>query len=132
MKNKGTGFSTKISLVISVMVVIPISLVYGFKPELLLDIDLVTNDEYNFAKGVMGLYLAFALFWGYGLINSKVLKLALISNVLFMLGLVMGRSVSVLVDGWPSAVYMFGFFGELVLGLYSLYMLSYKHIPISK
>ena len=132
MKNKSAGFSIKISLIISVMVVIPISLIYGFKPELLLDIDLVTNDEYNFAKGVMGLYLAFSLFWGYGLINSKVLKPALISNVLFMLGLVIGRSVSILVDGWPSVLYMFGLFGELVLGLYTLHVLSYKHIPISK
>jgi hypothetical protein len=38
-----------------------------------------------------------------------------------MLGLAIGRIISLFVDGIPSGVFVLGTFGELVLGLYGWY-----------
>lgn len=117
----------KISLIISVLVVIPAAFIYGFNPELLLDISFNTIDEHNFSKGVMGLYLAFVSLWCFGLFNSKFLYVALLSNALFMLGLAFGRILSVVFDGWPTMAYTLGLIGELSLGVYSAWVINSKH-----
>jgi hypothetical protein len=114
----------KAPLFISILVVIPAAFIYGFRPNLLLDINLETADEYSFAKGVMGLYLAFAIFWCYGVIHAKYLKPALISNTLFMLGLGLGRIIGILLDGTPSNSYVWGMIGELALGFYGVWSLN--------
>ena len=113
-------------LIISVLVVIPAALIYGFKPSLLLDLRIATNDEHSFSKGVMGLYFAFSILWLFGIFNSKFLRFALISNSLFMLGLAFGRLISMCFDGIPSITYIIGTVGELTLGLYSLVAVNSK------
>jgi predicted membrane protein len=113
-------------------VVIPAAIVYGFYPEWLLDMSPETRDEHSFAKGVMGLYLAFSLFWSFALFETKLLKTALLSNMLFMLGLGLGRVVGILIDGIPSDTYIIGMFGELILGLYGLWLIRsslFKKLP---
>ena len=122
-----TNIHLKISLIISVLVVIPAAFIYGFNPGLFLDISFSAIDEQNFSKGVMGLYLAFASLWCFGLFNPKFLHAALISNALFMLGLGFGRILSLIYDGTPSIAFNIGLVGELVLGLYSTWMLNSKH-----
>lgn len=51
----------KIHLVISVLIVIPISLVYGFDPSYQFDIQLQSIDEQSFFKATMGIYLGFSV-----------------------------------------------------------------------
>ncbi|MEM1002710.1 MAG: DUF4345 domain-containing protein, partial [Bacteroidota bacterium] len=100
---------------------------YGFNLGVLLDIQFGTNDEQSFAKGVMGLYLAFSILWCFGIFNPKYLKAALYSNCLFMLGLGLGRIVSILIDGWPTIVYTFGMLGELLIGFYGAFIINTKY-----
>ena len=124
-KNK-QDIITKIHLVISVSIVVPIALIYGFKPELSFDMFLETIDEHNFYKAVMGLYLGFSTIWLLGVFKVHYLKTALITNVVFMLGLGFGRLLSLTLDGIPTVGYLFGTGAELFLGLYGLWVLNRK------
>ena len=55
--------TTKIHLVISVSIVVPVSFVYGFYPNSQFEITPETIDEHNFLKAIMGLYLGFSILW---------------------------------------------------------------------
>ena len=117
-------FISKIHLIISIIVVIPTSFIYGFNPDSKFNIYLNTTDEHNAFKAIMGLYLGFSILWTLGILKVKYLKIALISNIIFMLGLGFGRLLSFLIDGMPSAPFMYGAFGELVIGFYGLWVLK--------
>ena len=126
MKPKSRSFADRIHLIISIAVVIPAAIIYGFFPESVLDITPNTIDESNFHKAIMGLYLGFSIIWLLGILKEGYLKIALISNIIFMLGLGFGRVLSIFLDGMPSIVYSLGTIGELALGIYGLYV--YKQI----
>ena len=117
-------FINKIHLIISVLIVVPVSFVYGFNPDLQFDIHLNTIDEHNFFKAIMGLYLGFSIVWLLGIFKTNYLKTALVSNIIFMLGLGSGRVLSLIVDGTPTFGYIFGTFAELFLGVYGLWVLK--------
>ncbi len=117
-------FIAKIHLIISVSIVVPVSFFYGFQPESPFDIHLNTVDEHNFFKAIMGLYLGFSALWLLGVFKSTYLKLALVSNCIFMLGLGFGRVISYFIDGSPTFGYQFGTIAELFLGCYGLWVLS--------
>jgi len=75
----------------------------------------------------MGLYLGFSVIWVLGVLKSDYLKTALITNVVFMLGLGFGRVISIILDGMPTSGYVFGTVAELFLGGYGLWVLkNYK------
>jgi len=119
---------TKIHLIISVCIVVPVSFVYGFNPSSQFDIHLNTIDEHNFFKAIMGLYLGFSVLWILGVFKVNYLKIALITNMIFMLGLGFGRLLSLITDGVPTFGYKFGTFAELFLGFYGLWVLMrYKN-----
>jgi hypothetical protein len=117
---------TKIHLIISVLIVVPVSFVYGFNPSSEFDINLNTIDEHNFFKAIMGLYLGFSILWILGIFKANYLKFALVTNLIFMLGLGFGRVLSLLLDGIPTFGYQFGTFAELFLGFYGLWVLKYQ------
>ncbi|MDB4121379.1 DUF4345 domain-containing protein [bacterium] len=117
-------FINKIHLIISVLIVVPVSFVYGFNPDSQFDIHLNTIDEHNFFKAIMGLYLGFSIVWLFGIFKTNYLKIALVSNMIFMLGLGSGRVLSLIVDGTPAFGYLFGTFAELFLGVYGLWVLK--------
>ena len=119
-----TDFINKIHLIISVSIVVPTAIIYGFKPELSFDMFLETTDEHNFYKAVMGLYLGFSMLWIYGVLKASYLKVAIVTNIIFMLGLGFGRVVSIMVDGIPTFGYVFGVIAELFLGFYGLWVLN--------
>jgi len=117
-------FINKIHLIISVLIVVPVSFVYGFNPDLQFDIHINTIDEHNFFKAIMGLYLGSSIIWLFGIFKTNYLKIALVSNMIFMLGLGSGRVLSLIVDGTPSFGYLFGTFAELFLGVYGFWVLK--------
>lgn len=106
------------------MIVIPAAILYGFNPELFFDISAVTNDEHSAFKAISGLYLGFSLLWILGVFNSSFLKTALISNVIFMLGLGFGRCFSIVIDGFPDTFFLYGTVGEMILGIYGIWVLK--------
>jgi hypothetical protein len=114
----------KIHLIISACIVIPTAFIYGFKPELSFDMFLETVDEHNFYKAIMGLYLGFSVLWIFGVLKSSYLKTALITNMVFMLGLGCGRVISIVSDGIPTFGYVFGTGAELFLGIYGLWVIK--------
>lgn len=117
----------KIHLLISVSIVVPTAFIYGFKPELSFDMFLETVDEHNFYKAVMGLYLGFSVLWVLGVFKANYFKVALVTNIVFMLGLGFGRLVSLVLDGMPTFGYQFGTIAELFLGFYGLWVLR-RHV----
>jgi len=117
-------FINKIHLIISVLIVVLVSFVYGFNPDLQFDIHINTIDEHNFFKAIMGLYLGFSIVWLFGIFKTNYLKIALVSNMIFMLGLGSGRVLSLIVDGTPTFGYLFGTFAELFLGVYGFWVLK--------
>jgi drug/metabolite transporter superfamily protein YnfA len=125
MKNK--AIITRIHLVISVIVVIPAAFIYGFDLTAFLNLNPSTLDEKSFYKAVTGIYLTFSLLWIWGVFKGQLLATALISNMVFMLGLGLGRTISIVLDGPPSMIYLVGTLGELVLGLYGLWLLNSKY-----
>ena len=120
----------KMHLIISVCIVVPIAFVYGFKPELSFDMFLETVDEHNFYKAIMGLYLGFSILWILGVFKSNFLKPAILTNIIFMLGLGFGRVLSILIDGTPTSGYIFGTIAELFLGFYGLWILNKRIIQL--
>jgi hypothetical protein len=114
-------------LIISTFIVIPAAFIYGFQSDLLFNAPISTLDQATIFKAIMGLYLGFASLWILGILKDNYWKIATISNMIFMLGLGFGRIISLITDGIPSDIFVFGLFGELVLGLFALYSLK-KHL----
>ena len=72
----------------------------------------------------MGLYLALLSFWIVGAFRVQLRQAALYSLVVFMLGLALGRVLSLVVDGMPSLL-LIGYLGlELILGILGLILLK--------
>ncbi|MFD2529496.1 MULTISPECIES: DUF4345 domain-containing protein [Polaribacter] len=132
MFKKKQDYFTKIHLIISVLIVVPVSFIYGFNPGLQFDIQLQTIDEHNFFKAVMGLYLGFSLLWILGVFKNEYLKTALITNAIFMLCLGFGRLLSFIFDGAPTFGYQFGTIAELLLGFYGIWVLTNKNTNFAK
>lgn len=112
-----------IHLLISILIVVPVAIQYGFKPDFQFELYPKTVDEHNFFKAIMGLYFSFSLIWILGVLKTNYLKIALVTNVIFMLGLGFGRLISLFIDGIPTSGYVYGTIGELILGFYGLYLL---------
>lgn len=116
-----------LQLGISAGVVIAAGLVYGFNPKgvlgLLLEIQVTDLELRNIFKAVMGLYLAFGIFWIIGLLITSYWKIATLSNVFFMGGLAFGRGVSLILDGM-SIHFAVAMVLELVMMIWGLYNLT--------
>lgn len=114
----------KVHLIISVIIVIPVAFIYGFNPSIEFDIYLQTTDEHNFFKAIMGLYLGFSILWLIGIFKKDYLKLAVVTNIIFMLGLGFGRLISIVTDGVPTPAYIYGTICEFILGCYGFWVLK--------
>ncbi|MFA0412329.1 DUF4345 domain-containing protein [Vibrio renipiscarius] len=111
-------------LFVAVVGLTPIALSYGYAPVISLDylfeIDASPINVTHIFRAVMGLYLAFALFWVAGALFKKYRLPALYSLVVFMLGLAAGRVISLLLDGmphWLLVVYLLLEFGFGLVGI---------------
>lgn len=123
---KEIGNRKNVHLSISILIVIPVALVYGFQPQLLFDVTINSIDEANIFKAIMGLYLGFSSLWMLGIFKPNYWCAATIANIIFMLGLAFGRIVSLIIDGLPSLIFSIGTIGELILAFFGIYQLI-KH-----
>lgn len=112
-------------LLISSLILIPIGIIYGFSPNLVFDVNLISIDEHTIFKAVMGLYIAFGLLFLLGVFDAKFWKSATIANAFLMFGLASGRIISLFLDGIPSTIFCVGIIGEMILGMFALY--QYKN-----
>jgi hypothetical protein len=101
------------------------ALIYGIKPEMSMpyffDFEVQTTDLKSVFRAVMGLYVLFSMFWILGIVKFKFWEAATLSNGLFMCGLAFGRLISMMIDGKPSTLFVFGLFGEVILGIFAFY-----------
>ena len=123
--------TANLHLLISTSIVVPAAIIYGFQPALLFDVKLNTTDEQNIFKAIMGLYLAFASVWIIGVFDEKYWKTATICNIFFMFGLAFGRIISMIVDGVPSPLFVFGTIGEITLGAYGLWTIRQHSVKLT-
>jgi hypothetical protein len=131
-----TTIRQNLHLIISSVIVIPVAFVYGLFPKTilpqLLDFSVETTDLANVFRAIMGLYLAFAVLWILGIVKPSYWNAATISNILFMAGLAFGRIISLLLDGFPSAVFLIGTAGELVLAIFGMIQLQHYKAVIER
>ncbi|WP_064967580.1 DUF4345 domain-containing protein [Tenacibaculum ovolyticum] len=119
-------FFKNLHLLVSLLIVIPIGIIYG-SPSILqkqLDIQVNTIDLSNMLKANMCLYLGISLVWIFGIWKTQYWKRATELNILFMLTLATGRALSMIIDGLPTGGYIFGIIAEFVLGVFSIYQLK--------
>jgi hypothetical protein len=125
-------FIKKIHLLISICIVVPVAFFYGFNPDYQFDIQFQTIDEQNFFKAIMGIYLGFSFLWLLGLFKRNYVRMALVTNIIFMMGLGLGRVLSFFLDGTPTFGYQFGTFAELILGFYGVWVLRSQYYKTLK
>ena len=117
-----TAFSNKRSLflVFAALGLTPIALSYGLLPEKSLpwffDIDASGRNTRHIFRAVMGLYLALVCFWLLGAANRRFRDPALMSLVVFMMGLATGRVASLIADGVPHPLLVFYMLLEFLFG----------------
>lgn len=96
-----------------------IGLIYGAAPQwfaqTFLDMPEIDGNFAHVLRAVMGIYLAFGGFWLYAAFNSEHQNTALLTGIILVAGLIIGRVISMLVDGRPSAIFVFYLAIELVL-----------------
>lgn len=116
-----------ICLLAAAIGLVPIALSYGAQPEvvlpLLLGLEVTELAQVHILRAVMGLYLALVVFWLLGVRDSRYTAAALMSLVVFMLGLAAGRLLSLVVDGYPGPVLTLYLGLEIGFGLVGLWLL---------
>ena len=95
-----------LQLLLSTIIVFVVSFIYGGHPEkwlpTIFNFEVQNLELKNIFRAIMGLYLAFALYWALGIKNERYWAGATISNIVFMGGLAFGRLISTLFDGWST------------------------------
>jgi hypothetical protein len=126
MKDKINWTLKNLHLIVSLSIVVPTAIIYG-SPSILsrqLDIQVNTIDLSNMLKAIMCLYLGVSAVWILGIWNNNYWKSATQLNILFMLTLATGRTVSMITDGLPTEGYIFAVIAEFIIGLFSMYQLK--------
>ncbi len=117
----------KAYLLISAVGLIPIALSYGVAPEQslswLFGFVVESPNEAHVFRGVMGLYLGMVALWILGATRENYERAAILSEVFFMGGLAVGRTISVLVDGWPHWLLVAYILVEVVLAIVGIMLL---------
>jgi hypothetical protein len=95
----------RIFLLFAAIGLTPIALSYGAAPSVslpwLFEIDAAGVNIRHIFRAVMGLYLGLVCFWIAGAFRDDLRVPALWSLFVFMMGLALGRLLSLLIDGWP-------------------------------
>jgi hypothetical protein len=99
----------KALLVTAFLTVSVIALLYGVSPQWFFESFLINSnspsvDQAHILRAVMMLYLGLGLFWLYCAFTDKYRDAGVIVLAVFCGGLVMGRLLSVFIDGVPSPI----------------------------
>jgi hypothetical protein len=109
-------------LALSSTLIIAVGLGYGLMPtqllSSLLNIEVEETSLKNIFRATMGLCIGMACFWIYGI--RKENYWAALSNVVFMTGLALGRALSQILDGRPSALLLAGLLVEVALAIWGI------------
>ncbi|WP_422378026.1 DUF4345 domain-containing protein [Roseibium sp.] len=88
-----------------------IALLYGISPswfaQSFLGISELPVDFAHILRAVMCLYLALGVFWLFCAITDQHKNVAILTTIVFAGGLVIGRVLSLAIDGWPSPILVF-------------------------
>ena len=107
---------------------IPIALAYGLMPvesmDYLFDMKINEPNGTHIFRAIMGLYLATAVFWIMGAFKPDLRQSAMLTLVVFMWGLGLGRALSIIIDGVPNALLLLYIFLEVGFGVIGLILLS--------
>ena len=97
-------------LIFSAFGVFPVALAYGAFPSfslpLLYNIEITSNNLSNVFRAIMGLYVAFNIFWVIGALNLSFRLSALWSLFIFYTGAGAGRVLSIVLDGSPDMIFI--------------------------
>jgi len=134
MQNSGNQYINfkNSHLIISLILVVPIAFVYGLFPAYVLpeifDFNVDTIDLTNIFRAIMILYLGNSVIWFLGIINFKFWQTSTIMNIVFMASLTLGRTISLIVDGIPSTVFVIGLIVEFALAVFGIIQLKKNFI----
>lgn len=96
----------KAYLIFAGILVIPIGMIYGLAPvkvlPMVLDITVEGTDQIHIYRAIMCLYISMGLFWIMSAFREEWIAPAIITTVFFAGGLVLGRLISLFIDGIPS------------------------------
>ena len=96
----------KLFLMNSFVSVLIIGLLYGISPawfaRQFLNVPEMTVDFAHILRALMCLYIALGVFWLVAAFNDKYRNPAILTTVIFAGGLMVGRVMSVILDGVPS------------------------------
>jgi Domain of unknown function (DUF4345) len=105
-------------LVLSALTIVGVGALYGIRPHwfaaTFLGVSVLDLDFAHLLRAVMCLYFAFGLFWLFAAFNAAYRNVAVLTVMLFPAGLVVGRILSVVVDGQPSPLLSFYLLAELL------------------
>ena len=110
--------------------VFPAALGYGLNPKeflpVLYGIEVANNNLSNIFRAVMGLYIGCVLLWVSGAFNKSLTVPALWCMFVFMLGIGLGRALSLILDGIPDTIFVFFMIFELIAAGITFYLLKAK------
>jgi len=89
----------------------------------LLTVSFDRTDQVHIFRAIMGLYLGMVGFWYFSASRPEYSRAAVLSAVLFMLGLALGRIISMVVDGMPSPFLTAATFVEIGAGIWGMMIL---------
>jgi thiol:disulfide interchange protein len=121
-------------LAISAIIISFVSFAYGLFPRDILpkffDFKVESTDLKQVFRAMMGLYLGMVALWLIGIFKPYYWRMATISNVLFMIGLALGRIISLIMDGMPSIMFLIGLALELTLALWGIKNLNKYRVTL--
>ena len=110
--------------------VFPAALGYGLNPKeflpFLYGIEVADNNLSNIFRAVMGLYIGCILLWVLGAFNKSLTVPALWCMFVFMLGIGLGRGLSLILDGMPDTIFVFFMIFEFIAAGITFYLLKAK------
>ena len=105
-------------LIFSAVGVFPVALVYGAYPSISLpffyDIEITNNNLANVFRAIMGIYIAFNIFWISGALIQSMRIGALWSLFVFYIGAGAGRVLSIVIDGTPDTIFIMYLILEII------------------
>ena len=119
---------TRFYLLFSAAGLFVIALSYGVAPAAILpralDVTVEGTDLTHIFRAIMGLYLGMIVLWVLGAFWANLTRAAVIAEVTFMIGLALGRVVSIVIDGIPSVLLVVYAVLEISMGLWGVLILK--------